>query len=89
MGMDQVSEIRKLLSSEKLVLGTERTMKKLKSGKLKKIYVSANCPSKIKETIKHYSELGKIEVIKLEQQNDELGIVCRKPFSVSMIGLEE
>ena len=89
MAKDQVTEIRKLLSENKLILGTERTLHRLKLGKLKRIYVSANCPAKVKDSIKHYSSLAKVEVVNLKQQNDELGVVCRKPFSVSVIGLQE
>ena len=82
-------EIRKELKSGKLIIGTERTLKKLRAGKLKKIYVSANCPGIVKKNITQYSGLANIEVVNLKQQNDELGIICRKPFLISVLGLEE
>jgi len=82
-------EIRKELKSGKLIIGTERTLKRLRAGKLKKIYVSANCPSSVKEDITTYSDISSVEVIKLKQQNDELGVICRKPYFISVLGLEE
>ena len=59
-------EIRKLLEEEKLIIGTERTLKGLKNGKLVKVYQSVNCHDEVKESIIHYSKLGNLEVIETE-----------------------
>jgi len=79
--------IKKALEVKKIVIGTERTMKELKKGTLTSVYLSSNCPVDIKEDIAHYSSLISTEVIELDVPNDELGIVCKKPFSVSILGI--
>ena len=61
----EISEIRKLLKAKGIVIGTERTLKNLKLGKVKKIYLSSNCSEKTSKTIKHYSKLSKTSVVKL------------------------
>ena len=80
-------EIKKLLKTKKLVIGTEITIKRLKAGKLAQVFVSSNCPDKIKKDIEYYSKLGGTNVVKLKISNDELGIVCKKPFSISVLGV--
>ncbi len=74
-----------LENSEKLVFGTERNLKLLKNDRLKAIYVASNCLDSVKDGINYYG--NETEVIDLEVTNKEIGIVCKKPFSVSVIGL--
>jgi len=80
-----MEEIRKLLESDKLLIGTDRSIKALKMGKLEKIYISSNCPDDVTETIDRYA--GETELIKLDVPNEELGVICRKPFLISVVGV--
>jgi len=80
-------EIRALLADKKLVIGTERTMKLLRLGKLKMIYLSANCADSTKDNIMHFSKLTKTKVKELAYPGNELGVVCKKPFSISVLGV--
>ena len=80
-------EIRSLLADKKLVIGTERTMKLLRLGKLKIVYLSANCADNTKEDILHFSKLTKTDVKELAYPSNELGVVCKKPFSISVLGV--
>jgi large subunit ribosomal protein L30e len=79
------AEIKKLLKSEKVITGTERTLKSLRLGKVQKIMVSSNCPSETESDIRHYAAISGTEVYKLEYPNEELGIMCKKPFSISVL----
>jgi len=80
-----MEEIRKLLESDKLLIGTDRSLKALKLGKLEKIYISSNCPDDVKETIDRYA--NGTEIINLEVPNEELGVICRKPFLISVVSV--
>jgi len=82
-----ISEIRKLLKEKKMIIGTQRTLKNLKLGKIKKVYLSSNCSEKAKESIAHYSELSKASVVKLKYPNDELGLLCKRSFSISVLSV--
>lgn len=84
---DAISEIKKALKEGKAIIGTERTLKDLKLGKVSKIYLTSNCPEDVEEDVKYYSKLAKVEVVKLKQPNDELGALCKKPFSVSVLSV--
>jgi len=83
-----IAEIRKLLKQKNIIIGAGRTLKNLKLGKIKKVYLSSNCSEKTSQSIKHYSGLSKASVVKLKYPNDELGILCKKPFSISVLGVK-
>ena len=85
--MSTTEDIKKLLKSDKLILGTELTLKSLKKGELEKVFLSSNCPSEIRDDIAHYTKLSNTEVVEVGMPNDQLGDLCKKPFSISMIGL--
>lgn len=87
MAKNEEALLKKSLKEEKVVFGTKQTLDLLKKAKLKKVYLSSNCPEKIVSDVEHYGKLAKIEIVKLDKPNDELGIFCKKPFSISMLGL--
>ena len=82
-----IEEIRKIVKEGKAVIGTKEVLSQLKLGKISKVYVTANCPEKIKKDIEHYAGLSDAKIVQLDQPNDELGVVCKKPFSISVLGL--
>ena len=83
----KVIELRKLIKDKKLLVGTDRTLKALKLGKIEEVFVAANCDAKVKADINHYSKLTKASVSTLKYPNDELGVLCKKPYSISVLGL--
>jgi len=84
-----IDEIRAAIKKKKVVIGTDRTLKNLKLGKVVKIFLSKNCPDNILDDVKYYSKLSKIEVVKLAYANDELGVVCKKPFPISVLSISK
>jgi len=86
---DMVSEIKKLMKEKNLVIGGDEVLKGLKSGKFSKIYLASNCPDQLKGDITHYASIGGVEMVETGMQNVELGDVCKKPFSISVMGLSK
>ena len=80
-----IDELKKLLKENKVVLGTEKTLKILQLGNAKKVFVSKNCPEIVKKDIEYYASLSQVPIISLKQPNDELGTICKKPFAVSVL----
>jgi large subunit ribosomal protein L30e len=81
------TEFKKLLKNKNLIIGTEKTIKQLRLGKLAKAFVTSNAPEKIRADINYYAKLSKTEVTNLKYTNEELGELCKKPFSISVLGL--
>jgi len=80
-------EIKKLIKSKELVIGTERTIKNLRLGRLRKVFLTSNCPADVKNSVECYSKLSNAEVEQLDIPNDELGVLCKKRFAISVMGL--
>ena len=79
--MTNLQELKKALKEKTIVFGTERTFKNLKLGKCKKVFISSNCPDKIREEIKSYD----VEVIELSEPNTEIALICKRPHPISVL----
>lgn len=84
---DHGVEIKKLYKEGKLVLGTSVTYKKLKSGELSQVFVSQNCPEEVLNELSYYAEVAKVELVPVSLTNEEIGVLCKKPFFISVIGV--
>lgn len=80
-----LTELRKALKEKTITFGTEKTIKMLRNGKAKKVFISSNCPEDTRQTVLHYAKLSNIEVITLKLPNDEIGLTCKKPFGISVL----
>ena len=81
------SEIKKFIKSKSLIIGTDKTIKGLKLGKIEKVIISSNCPKAVVNNISYYAGLSKAETVKANYPNDELGVICKKPFSISVLSI--
>lgn len=83
--IDTIAEIKKLLDEKKLIVGSDRTLKNLRAGKTGKIFICNNPPETTKADLEHYSKIAGVEVITVDVPNDELGILCKKPFAIAVL----
>lgn len=84
---EAIDEIKKNLKTDKLVYGTERTLKLLKASALGRVFLSANVPEDVEKDFRYYCDLVKVPVEKLSLDNEKLGIFCKKQYFISVIGL--
>ena len=77
--------LKKALKEKGLVFGTKATLRKLREGKVKQVLTASNCPKEVKEEIKHNAKLTKAEVTELDLPDSEIGMICKKRFSVSVL----
>ena len=82
-----VQDVRKAVAENKAIVGTKRTIKALQTNTAAKVYITKNAPADVKETIGYYVQLNSIEVIDLDQTNEELGTLCKKPFVISVVAV--
>ena len=82
-----LEEIKKYLKTKKLVIGTDSTIKNLKLRKLSRVFISSNAPAEVVRDIEHYAWLAGVQAVMLEVPNDELEGQCKRPYSISVIGL--
>ena len=84
---DPIKEIKELLNTKRLIFGTEQTIKNIKQNKIEKFFLSLNCKEETKKDLQHYAKTTKIEAIYLKNSNKDVGIICKKPFSISVVGV--
>ncbi len=87
--MDPIKDIKNIIKTDKAILGTEKTIKELKQGNIATIYVSSNVPDDVQETLSRYAEMASADLVQLDIPNDELGTICKKPFSVSVLSVRK
>ena len=80
-----LEELRRALKEEKPIFGSELTLKKIKLGKVKKVFLASNCPKSVREDIEHFAKMSQFEIVNLKEPNDELALICKKPFSISVV----
>ena len=81
-----MEDIKKALQEEKVIIGKDRVLKKLRIRKLEKVYLASNCPLQAREDIKHLAKIYNIKVVEAKEDNEQLGIICKKQFSISVLG---
>ncbi|MSR86150.1 hypothetical protein EXS74_02025 [Candidatus Woesearchaeota archaeon] len=80
-----VDQLKKALKEEKCIFGLNETLKNLKLGKAKTIFLAKDCNSIEREKILHYKKLAQLNVIELDIKGSEVGALSKKQFSVSVL----
>ena len=84
---EELKVLRNKIQDNKVVVGLDRVMKAIKAKKLEKVFISSNCPKETVDDLQYYADLAGVEITKLELDNEELGVFCRKNFFISVLGV--
>ncbi|MEM0014424.1 MAG: 50S ribosomal protein L30e [Zestosphaera sp.] len=79
--------IKLLFKTGKVVLGSRRAVKVIKSGKALGVIVASNIPKHLAEDITYYSRMSNIKLIKYPGSSYDLGAILGKPFPVSVVAI--
>lgn len=79
-------DILQAKSENKIVFGSNETLKAIKNKSASLIVLSENCQEFVKRDITYYAKLAKIE-IKTFKDSKELGVLCGKPFIISALAI--
>ena len=82
-------EIKKAVKERKAILGFRKSLKYIKTKKPKLIVISENIPEDRKKEIEYLAKLEKVKVEVFKGTSKELGIVCGKPFPVSILVIQK
>ena len=85
----EILELKKGLEEDTLVIGANDILRGLKGDLLSKIYLASNCPAGMKEDISRYASMAKVPVTMLEIDNEEVGMLCKKHFYISVLGIKK
>lgn len=78
-----------VMKSGKVALGYKSTLKSLRQGKAKLVFISSNCPPLRKSEVEYYSMLSKTDVYHYSGSNNDLGTACGKYHRASCLAVIE
>ena len=81
-----MKDIKEIIKDKKLILGANQVLSMMKNEKITNVLVASNCPETLNHDIDHYSKIFSIKVSRINEDSKELGVICKKPFSISVIG---
>lgn len=80
--------IKEKLKENKVILGFNTVMKFLKNAHPKLIVYANNIPEDRKKMIEHNAKISKVEIKEYPNDSVNLGLVCGKPFPVSVLAIK-
>ena len=83
------SKLALVMKSGKSVLGYKSTLKALRRGNLKIIFVASNTPSIVKAEINYYALLANTHVYQYTGNNIDLGSACGRYHRVAVLGISD
>ena len=87
--MNAIDEIKKAMGSKKLIIGENSTKRALKNGEAEMVIAAKNTPKILAKELEKLCEIGKIKFEKVDKNNTELGLTCRKLFAVSVLSIKK
>lgn len=82
--MDIDRELREVEKTGAVVLGSNETLKEIKSSRSKLVVITPNCPDSVRSDIVRNAEIKNIPLHFYEGDSEDLGLALGKPFLVSV-----
>ncbi len=86
---DNITEIKNALKNNTIVLGQDEVLKLLKQGMMSQIFMASNVSSAMEENITRYASIANTPATKISIANDEIKVVCKKQFLISVLGIKK
>jgi len=83
--VDIKKSIKDAIKNDRVILGYDRTIKEIKTKKPKMVVYANNIPKNRLKNIIHNTKLTEIDTEEYPGDNVSLGLICGKPFSVSIL----
>ncbi len=71
----------------KVTIGIKSVLQGLRRKGIRKVFLASNCPPRLKQDVLHYAALAQVPVAEVPQNNEELGILCKKNFFIAVVGI--
>jgi large subunit ribosomal protein L30e len=85
--LDLNKEIRQAVTTGRVILGSDKSLKALKLGNAKLVLLALNCPDAVRGDIEQYAKLAGVPVHFYPGDSLELGHACGKPFLVNVVAV--
>jgi large subunit ribosomal protein L30e len=86
--MDLEKTIKENLKEDKVIIGFKSVIKILKKGNPQMIVLANNIPEENKKIIIHNAQISNVEIKEYQNDSVNLGLVCGKPFPISVLAIK-
>ena len=80
--------IKEKFKQNKVIIGYKTVIKSLKTSRPELIVLAANIPDDKKKMIELNGKISKIQVKEYPKDSVDLGLLCGKPFSISVLAIK-
>ena len=84
---DLATNIRLAVDSGKVALGINKVMDSIRGNQAKLVVAATTNRKDILEDIQHVSKISNTKIVMFQGNSMELGAICGKPFSVSVLSV--
>jgi len=78
-------ELKTALKEKNIIIGLKQTLKNMKKGGVKAVLLASSCKQEAKEKVEYLAKLKGVKVIELDLPSDEVGMICKKQYAVSVL----
>lgn len=86
--MELIKKIKAALKEKKAVLGYKEVLREIKVKTPEMVIYANNLPKNMFDEIEHNAKIGDIKIYKFPKDSTELGLICKKPFPVSILAIK-
>ncbi|CAD8079130.1 unnamed protein product [Paramecium primaurelia] len=80
-------KLQLVVRSGKITMGYKQTLKAIRNGTAKLVFISNNCPTIRKTQIEYYAMLAQITIVLYQGNNVDLGTACGKLHRCSSLAI--
>tara|TARA_Y100000310_G_scaffold220467_1_gene221995 strand:+ start:7545 stop:7793 length:249 start_codon:yes stop_codon:yes gene_type:complete len=77
--------LKDVVKDQNLIFGAKQTIKKIKTGELKQIFIARDCPEEIRVDVLRFAKMAGVEVSEETITGQEIGAICKKAFSINVL----
>ena len=78
-------EIQDAMKGQKAILGYRQSIKFIKLDEPKLVVIAKNIPENKKKEIEHNAKVSNVRMEVFEGSSKDLGVICGKPYPVSIV----
>ncbi len=86
---DLSTNIRLAVDSGKVALGVNEVLSSIRGNKAKLVVAASKNKKEILQDVQHISKVANVKIILYEGDTMQLGAICGKPYSVSVLSIIE
>ena len=86
--MELTKLIKENVKENKVIIGYKTVIKSLKNSHPELVVVASNIPTDKKKMIELNAKISKVQVKEYSKDSVNLGLLCGKPFSISVLAIK-